>query len=285
MNVSSFLIGYQAGKNSGGGGSSGGGTLPAGVYWEQFKPYAPKAVTNYFFKYNGKLHLLSRQSSSSDLYDIYEYSNGVYSIIASNLNILYGASGVREYNGKIHFLAGGYEYHYVFDGGTLTRLNNLPTSATKNEVFEWNGILYVHSYGTSAVLYQWNESEDTWTDSGIVQSEFYANGYRFVYNDELYRLDSKKLYKYVDGSAVLIKTFDFSTSLNMLIGDNLYSTTSSVGIVPIYKYNIATDTLTDLGLTPYFGSGGYLYYYDGTVRLAGGNSTWRNNLILHEIAE
>lgn len=260
----------------------GGGSLPSGVYWEQVSPFAPYSYANYYFTYNEELFVNVKTSSSSDSYVIYRYDGDKYTAVSNTLTIMYGYNNPFVYKGKLHFL--DTIGHYTYDGSTLTRLNNHSTEGgTRVSTLIWNGILYVYGKGA---LWKWDEVSDTWTDSGITADGRYKTGAIFIHNNKLYRLDSNKLYEYIDGSAVEVKTFDvYYASGYMVYRNGCIFFCSGSSTYNIFKYDIDNDLLTNLRITPATGVNGYLYCHNGTVRLAGGSNTWRNNLIMHEVTE
>lgn len=225
--------------------TGGGGSLPAGAYWMQ-KVYPPYITATEYFPFGNTEYYFAKPSSSSTTYNLYDYADGAYNLIYSGIER--GTGQHLEYNGKIHGI--GYNaLHYVYNGSTLTKLNDIPGESLGNghiNRFVWNDNLYVYAKNK---LYVWDEATDTWTDTGMINRTItYNQGHCFIYNDTLYRYYLKNLYKYVDGVETTVKTFDISFTLETTYKETIYFKYLN----QVYSYNIETDTLKYIGV----GAGG-----------------------------
>lgn len=257
---------------------SGGGSLPAGVYWQQIEPYAPYNFSNYFFTFQGNLCVISKTASSADTYVVYRHDGDVWTAISGTITLLYAPNWVIERNGKLHIFCG--TSHYIYGGSTTTRKENTPGS---DSYCERNGDLFAYKYGSVSLLYRWDEGTDTWTDSGLVKQTSYTDGELFFHNDELYRYDFNSLYKCVDGAWIQKKSFTKNnTNCVLYVAGKVYLAPSG-SVSNVYSYDIDNDVFADLGIGAYVGSGGYLYEYNKTARMAGGSNTQRCNYIMHII--
>lgn len=175
---------------------SGGGGLEPGVYYKRYETYYNKSNPQTFIWYNNNLYVFTY--SGSYLFDVIR--NDGYrkwtTIVSGYQMKSVNMSHTVFLNGKIHFAVGG-KYHYVFDGETITQLNDIPTENNIKSAVLYNGTIYaVDRYR----LYAWEESTDTWTEMA-----YYANTYDdawrlLVSHGELFGICGKNTLLYSNGS-------------------------------------------------------------------------------------
>lgn len=264
--------------------SSGGGSLPAGLYWEQANMVFPSGISQfYYFTFANKLHCMGL-TSTAETYNLYEINGNEFIEKATGLYILNVGSGPMEYNGKIHFLGGGgYTQHFVYDGTTLTKLNDVNYGAAKTDFFVYDGKLM---YFYQNKFWEWNEASDTWTRSTtiskpsdvIVAKAFEANG-------EIYLLDysNNKLFKYISGTFVEVGQFVNKYAYNLFthIDGFVYHLYSSSGsAINVYKLDCATYEDVLIGQVPHLPTGAAAYSWEGKLHLTAN----KMNMIMHNLA-
>ncbi len=235
--------------SSGGGGS---GSLPAGLYWEQYEPMAPSNSTSHFM-FNGN-HYVNYGSGSGGS-TIYQETLDGYTAVITGATI-YTTANPTVYNGKLHFL---YGYHYTFDGEslvTLTRPYNAGLDTAAVAPFVWDGKLYCTDETNKTTFYVWDESTDTWsaTDTIVRNSSMNAYAFPFIHNDELYWVYQRNIYKLVNGEVTTYKTLSSVPSLVSVGGycdGYIYFYRPFTGYHKIYRYDMSTGEELYLGMTPY----------------------------------
>lgn len=246
MDTLSFILGFKKGSSAPSNGGSG-GSLPAGLYWKQSANILP-ATKGTHFMLGGKHYFFTLDGSKCDMY--VETADGYEKVISQGT--LYKTYNI-ELNNKIHFCAG--IYHHTFDGETLVELNHAPTGLAS--AFVWENNVYATKDGYDDIIYKWDESTDTWTQTSEFSRPSTMNGgaVHFVHNGELYAIYQKKIYKYTDNVASEYKTIpDFPTSVYYAFYTNGYiycTDKSSTGVPTIYRYNMDTDVCDVLGKAPY----------------------------------
>ena len=257
MDIQSFLIGLQAGKNAGGdtGGDTGGGLLPAGAYWEILDIRRVGSYGQRFVNFNGELFAMyDNYSGSASFVSIHKYSEntGTWTKVSDSpyttWNNSYSLCCV-EHNGKLHFTGGETKVHIVFDGSTLTRLTDLPNYVAYASSFVQNDTLKTYSYYDGKV-YAWDEATDTWTEEAVIGSKY---EYREFYNvnGTVYSLMQKKLYSYTNGVLTQVNQLSESvkTTFGISIGNCLYLVESKYNYPSrLIKYDAGANQISYVGL-------------------------------------
>ena len=301
MDVLSYVIGVQAGKKSGGGsggsGGGGGGALPPGVYYENDGMGIPRARDKSFFPFNGNTYCLSADNAASAYKagtTIYRYDGASWVSVVATPDMSYSAAQGPyaffggELNGKIHIKAS--KTHYVFDGTTLTKLNDLPSGELKLFI---DGGKLMGTYSNN--YYEWDETTDAWTlitvttPSGVLIKDLWTvgnNTYASDYNKKHYRFNNNAW----EDTGVVLGGFPDRTN-HCVIGNKLYyyrsyTATDTVNRqAPLYCIDYETMTETKAGsvpkstrLTLFKDGNNNLRYYDFTEADASNN-------IIHYIPE
>lgn len=266
------------------GGSSGGGTLPAGIYLSAPSERVPNTYRGKRFWFNGELYATSTNVAGAGyLTRIYKW-NGSSWILLLSATGSYGISDAKidsaswkglEYNGKFHFFDA--RHHAVFDGTTLTVMNDLPNDNSNINIYQNKLISF--SYDAFA-LYEWNESDDTWTTIATFSEHPSKCA---VVSNELYFQESNKLYKYIDGALMEIGTL-LKTSMSefFAMNGNLYYMYRQSTRTEWYKHNIATNESAKLGESSGFALI-YCQFDENELSFCGITANGNNNCAPHFI--
>lgn len=242
-------------------GGSGGGSLPAGVYLSAYPIAIGIATKHRFFFLNGELYATGTGIAGNGyLSYIYKWNGSSWTTVLSASSSTEGISGTTvdgvgyravEYNGKMHFIDG--VDHAVFDGSTFTNLNALPAKETTSVCVYQNKVVVYQA--TTGSMYEWDEVTDTWTVMAKISSNTYTYYYLHVINDVLYGIESKIVYKYVDGAMVQFKNealTQFSSSATFVYDDCIYYIYSQKTRARLYRYNPLTGENVLVGNIPQF---------------------------------
>lgn len=273
-----------------------GGGLEPGGYWTQksLRPvysYAKRRVT-----LNGVDYLINRNSSGSgSSVNVYKIENGVYTMVTSSATCYCNHSSMNavELNGVLHLIDSSASYHHVFNGTTITKKENLPSSANGICAFVHNNELYCHMGNDG--FYKWDESTDSWSLTYSIVPEKYSSYWVFWYNGNYYMMTKKNLYRiYLDESTFeLVKTLAINSNIPasnvgfvLTQSGILYfiAGTSNTSGASLYKYDITNDVLTYLCELPYMGAVG-LYIENGNICILDNGSSSKTDLVLHEVTE
>lgn len=270
---------------------AGGGSLPAGVYWEQFLPAIQYAYGKTYFVHDGSLCVYCMEGSSTSNGRIYKLVDGAWELKASATDCYASANGYAiEYNGKVHFFNGA--YHNEWDGASaITKKASLPASCDNMGQFVLDGKLYSWSYSIKKPLV-WNESADTWSAasdftalSAVDRSSIYQNG------EDVYLFYVSSLYKLqVDKTWAKVATISsFSPSIaRPLFRDGymyyiFYNTYGKPGT--LLRLNLDTYTNEIICNVPFSGYGA-IYEHNGEVRVYPYNQEPTTaHVIMHEVTE
>ena len=265
---------------------SGGGSLPAGLYWEHANTKRLSKFTQRQFTFNGDIYLFSvpYTGSGSDII-AYKLTDGDWINVVPQTRLYTSMIGgkMTEYDGKLHLFTN--KIHYVFDGTSFTRLNDLPENVVSCVVF--NGQLLTHS-NDNEKIYVWDKSADAWNLYAETGTGRYRSHYMFVYNGELYSYLSKNFYKLTDGKWVhnnvtTEKSYTFLYAFNGVC--YLYHNGAN-NALQIAKYDPSTNLVSEIGKMPFIFSSGiyYPWSHDNKLRIvAGDNTNGFVDLIAHEI--
>jgi hypothetical protein len=294
MNVSSFLIGYQTGKNAGGGssGGGGGGTLPPGAYWKTLDiPYANSNYAQQWFVFNGELYaFVNKTTGSSPTKYVYKLVNGAWSTVyTSSTDLTFSnADDIPwvKFNGKIHMVGGESSEHYTFDGTSIQKMADLPNWAAYQSIFVQNNLLKFYSFYDGNV-YVWNETDDTWTLEATIGSKYLYLGFATV-NNTTYCCKSTVLYTYSNGELIQVATGKFSVSRFFVFNGKIY-TSKSVNKKPdmVLEFDPATLQLREIGYLPAKNDVGRFWEYQGKlcVTHGGSNKDYTCGAALYEATE
>ena len=258
MDISSFLIGYEAGKNSVASGG-GGGSLPAGVYWKPMNiPYKNKNRQRWFV-FNGSLYVaVSTATNQSYFEGIYKYNGTTWTTIISGQNasnpwVSYGGFNYIEYHGKLHMTNYDTKDHATFDGTSVTTMNALPSSASYWAMFVQGDLLKYYSV-KDGKTYVWNEADDTWGEESDTGMKFTYLAFTTI-NGTTYAWSNKKIYIYDGTSLTEIATWPTSSPSVAEFGKhgNCIYLTSSQSSMPhsLVEFNTQTQVARVVGTLPY----------------------------------
>ena len=268
---------------------SGGGSLPAGAYWESLDIPYPSLNLQSWFSFQGELYaFIGSYTTNCDITSISKYSNGTWSSVVSGINITFANPDnvpFVEYNGKIHLYGSDSKSHYVFDGSTITRMNEIPDRLVDNSMFVQDGLLKAYSYANGKA-YFWDESTDTWTEEATPGSNdayyefFNISGVIYVYG-------SNKFYTYSDGVLSEIWSVTESPDTQMVFGDSIIATIGQKDKpLAIYSFNPITKLREKICTMPQYKRNISLFEYDGKIcwfPYCGGVQF--TALALHEVTE
>lgn len=256
MDITSYVMGMNAGKKSAGGGGSGSGVLPAGCYLSVAEWGRPSSNRYKVFKYAGKMYATSCSYTGMGYMNrmyAFDEETGSWSLLLSSssynglgdANIdTTGWSGA-EYNGKFHFI--DEKSHAVFDGSEVKASTSLPTYGT-NGIAVYNGKLYGACYNDG--LYEWDDANSLW----IEREKFDDCKGCIVCNNKLYVLTYSSGYKlnlYNEGT--LEKIVDLEWNLLRTAGGKLYSIDKSYGWKnDIYEIDVEKKETILVGQYPEF---------------------------------
>lgn len=267
---------------------AGGGSLPSGGYWEQLTSVYPTYGNMICFIYDGNQYAVAKKTSTASKFSIYRYDGNVLTLVSAD-TIYNSPQGynIIEHNNKVHFIGGYGNYHHIFDGTTVTKLNDLPVVVYPYCTFIINEDLYIVGNSSPYGTYKWDNSADTWTTvtiSGIDQSPkcFNYNGdtylvketfvtSKFIY--DLYKIDV------INGALIYIAELPDFYFDYVVIGNYLYYKKQMV----IYKIDLKTYEQSAVCNAP---ANGYLYNHNGKLGMFGTGDYSRNiNLVLYEVTE
>lgn len=254
MDITSFVLGYNKGKASGGGSGGGGtggggGAFAPGVYLKADYPKFPSKIPSaVLFELNGEIYLVqSVLTGTSGKQNMYKLVNGAWSLLLTEFTYInetmYSVDTCAVHNGKAHLWTNK-THHLVFDGTTVTKLNDFPALVEGEMMASVNGVLYAYCKGNGSI-YTWNEAEDTWTLLAKLNNKTYTLYYLLSVNNELRIIDSKKYCKLTDGALEQIGTA--KEYVNIVRDGMLYCVSTVSGISHLFRYDPATDSSTDLG--------------------------------------
>ena len=276
---------------------SGGGSLPAGVYWEQLAGNKPYNYQNKFFLFNDELYLLTSTASNASadyaVRKILKFSGGEYVEICTFTDAYISGNiytAIVVFKGLVHFIGGDNKRHLTWNGGaSVASKGNLPVNVSSAVAFD--GKLY--AYAAKEGLYVWDEDSDTWTScissfpSGIPGIQYtYCD--LFVFENELYAVNSSYLYKYTDNNLAVITSLSKRKQSNgcPVIGTKLYFSPDSSGVCAVYTYDMADGTISQLmARTPYIDTYNVWLELNGKLMISGGNNTQKTAIIMHEVTE
>lgn len=277
---------------------SGGGSLLPGLYYLADSMPLPIRYGQRFFKYGGSLYLVARPAAtgSGDTI-IYKYENQSWTKLLEVPNATVNSDFVAiEFNGKLHFCAptgGAYnKKHSVYDGNTVTALNELPAYCQGEAYFVQDGKLKAYSY-KSYNVYVWDEETDSWESEANFGGSGEEKKYFTEYNGTTYCVDLKNLRisSYSDGKLTYlydIGTSENPTIINAFVGKYVYCTYPN----RLYKINVENGDVTDIGEMTRVATGSgkaSVYYVDGYgLRLHGCDYAAPNtffNMIMYEVTE
>lgn len=292
MNIKDFLLGYEAGVAQGGGGNGGGGSFPTGLYWKDGGITMPTKYHQQWFSLNGEQYAIATSYSGAGNWgDIYKYTNGAWAKIitgtsANKYPATIGGMNIVEYNGKVHMAGGETKRHKVFDGVSVTSMNDLPAYCANRSMFVHNNTLKYYSYDDGSV-YAWDETSDTWTVEATIASSYtYINFAVDNKTGNAYCTKSLTIYKY-NGAALeeIGLCSKWGTALGIHNG-NLYYRHATYSYTPdaVYRFNIATGIETLIGFLP----SGYeqcsAYVHEGTFRVVlGSDELYFSEHIMYDI--
>lgn len=262
MDITSFVLGYQKGKASGGsgGGGTGGGSLPAGVYLSASPIKNPTTNRHKRFMFNGELYASCYPNTGSgNLRTIYKWNGTAWETLLTSSSASTDIAGggmdsvnwnCAEFNGKLHMVDG--KYHYVFDGENLVRTTDC-TGASETTLCVWQGKLYLvdsHSSNTRG-LYEWDDDSSAWNT--VTTFSFYP-GEGISYGDQLYCINGTTVYKYVDDTLTSWGNAPASMREYVCVGNELYccNVNYGLGLTMWYQVNLETMEYTEIGTTPTF---------------------------------
>lgn len=238
MDISSFLIGLQAGKKSAGGG----GLLPAGAYWKPLGMKFPNRYGQSWHTYQGNVYAVTSSSASVYAGQIYRLDGDTWTLVTSTSTYwsIGRGSAVNsiEFNGKLHIYGGASKNHFVFDGTTMIAKNSFPTNVySGGSLFVENGTLKMS--GDSYKVYAWDEATDTWTQEGSV------GGYYCLFNIDgvVYGFKSSSCLIYENGTVTNMgDTLSVSSNRMFRCGNNVYCS-KEVRDSPTVLYKFDFDVL------------------------------------------
>ena len=280
--------------NIAGGDSSGGGTIPAGLYLSRLNIGVHKS--NYYqqwFYYQGYYWFVGLESTGpGNQYYFWKYIDGVWTNILGPVTISIGSPTtcrIVEYQGKMHFLGGTTKLHYVFDGTTVTTLNQTTSDVYSKGVVVCNDELYYLADGSPYGIYKWDPTSDSW--STVLGFSGYSSRMLMSANGKLYYTEYQDLYLVENGAATKIATLsnNFYIGANVgpwSVGDCIYfiSTDHWKEVCKLSKYDTEKNTETVVGFMPKPKSG-YIHIMKGQVIYLYGDNSGYTPFILHEVSE
>lgn len=252
MDITSYVMGMNAGKKSAGGGGSGSGVLPAGCYLSVAEWSPPSDYRYKIAKLGEQIYAFAAEYSGYGDGTI----NKVYKLDSETKkwsNIISLSSGVLdfrstlgvEYDGKLHLFYS--KNHYVFDGATLTAYANLPISGTIYPTI-YNGKIYCYFYGKQ--LLEWDDANDSWITHETFSNEmtcFSANGKLYITG---YSSGNYIVYEYLDG---ILESKASCPGSGFLVYKNvIYNIDTNMDKSIIYKVNVSTGEVIEVGEIPAF---------------------------------
>lgn len=264
---------------------SGSGSLDPGCYWKQSDHILNLNYIQNHFELNNTLYV--------QVYNKTEAKDQIYKLTSNGYELAYefDSTGIAlqgnlvKHKDCVHCVQTSYSEHFKLDGETCTELAEAPDNRNIYGAFDFDGDLcYLGEYGN---LYKYVDADDSWIDTGLLTAEtmrVYAD-FMFAHNGDIYRLNDGKLYKYVDGVSTLVQDFGITDTGNEILVNGVLYFTRTTGCSQLYKYNVDTGVLTNLGLSPYLTTYSRFFEYDGKLNLASGNSTYQQHLIMYEVTE
>jgi hypothetical protein len=230
---------------------SGGGGLEPGVYFKRHEINCNGSYYQNWIWWNGELFCFRLPFNGDGTeYEVFKQADGKWTKIIERMNMGDGVSNPILFNGKLHFVSG--TTHCVFDGASVTKLNNLPSgsnlSARSSTVYGGK-LLAVDS----EKLYEWDESADSWTQISTLDSSFQYNYiYLFAANGELYMIKGNDIYLYSNGTLTKVATFAVSFMRHIGFVNNCYYAYCG-SKYDLVKYDPASNTQTVIGKWTHLG--------------------------------
>lgn len=242
FDIVSFIMGQQSA--SGGGGGGGGADTIYVIATGHAMPN--ENYLQRWFMYNNSLYAVANQNNMNSVVDFYKYENDAWTKIVSSFNLglarMYTSHQFVEYNGKIHISysgAGGMIKHAVFDGTTVTLLNDYPATQHWIAVYKEKLIAAVSGY-----VYEWDEETDTWNQ--VMANDSIKADYLVVIGDNLYQYEWNRLNKIDISAGTYENIFTTSKLLNIIYqsGSNIYGYHNGD---MLYKYDIENNVESYVG--------------------------------------
>lgn len=206
----------------------GGGGLEPGVYFKRHEIPCYGGYYQTWIWWKGELYCFRLPFNGNGVdHEVFKRSGTSWSKIVERMTMCDGVKNPLFFNGKIHII-GGNNMHLVFDGESVTALNNMPNGAYvgTESACVYDGKIVVSN---GSAVYEWDESSDSWAQIATLDSAYQYNYFRlFVANGELYFNYNKSVYLYSNGT--LTKVVELSGSFIRyigLIGKYLYVYNSS----------------------------------------------------------
>lgn len=215
---------------------SGGGGLEPGVYYKRLDFFRYDSNPQTYIWFNGELYCFSHPETY--VFDIYKRDGSAWNKIISQIKLNPGYLRPVFLNGKMHII--GYKTHFVFDGTTITQLNDVPSTTTVDSSILYNGKLVIVDQTT---FYEWEESTDTWKTL-VTQANRYDDYWHLcVSNGELYALLGRDLFHYSNGT---ITNIAYLADRSYLYNHNGYMYMTD-GKYNFFRYDPDTQTEKNLG--------------------------------------
>lgn len=268
-------------------GSDGG--LEPGLYWRRSEIPNISSRTKYYqsrFVYDGKLYaaVLTYTGSGSNP-ETYLWNDTAWTKVVDKMDVYSDPHTARNrvlYNGKLHFING--IYHDVFDGTTYIQKANLPKETSGTCCFVQNNKLMAFAYADGN-LYEWDEATDTWS---VYESLGISSSPHVLINGSIYRIDSNRILKRVDGAWTVAVSFtSAATSGNVLIYDDcVYFVKDDSGYgYALWRFDPVAETCVNLGRLPFGTNLVRLYEYENKIRMLDGPNAIVCQDLIAEIVE
>lgn len=280
MDITSFVLGYQKGKASGGGSGGGGtgGETTEGVYWKQ-EPFFPDIISSAVggsFEFGGKLHAVFKTSDTA-AYGVWRLDDDqwVYVCAVPDTGLATMQSWVAL-NEELHLIGGETVGHYKYDGTNWTTLADLPAKYhTWSSAFAFRGELYCFMGTISATKYQlhkWDDATDTWSVVLDVGSNYPDKGV-VVLNDTVYYVTAAtNLYSFDGETITLIHEINKNINEVRYLGTDGETLFGIPGYYPLSISKFAGDGWEELGIMSFYQWGNAIMV-NGKVHIFSGAST------------